>query len=320
MGASRAAGAASVPLAALTLAAGAAGLAGAPGGPDRPVGARAAASVRSGSFTQLNSRAGLAIFTAEKLAPGGSALGLVTVTNAGTLDGSFTLSAADVSDRPGPAAGLLSRRLVLTVLDVTAPDSPSTVYSGPLAAMPARALGRLRGGEGRTYRFTAALPDGGPPPSATGGDNAYAGSSTRVRFVWNATEAASPSAPAPARPPRPAAGDRRRPRLRLSIPRVQRVVGRGHLTVRARCDEPCTLGVTGTAYAGRSRWALRTAPTRGARGRLTVLRVRFPRRLVSATRRSLLRGSTVTVRLAVVARDQSGNRTVARRTIRLRRR
>ncbi|MDQ4048441.1 MAG: hypothetical protein M3131_03540 [Actinomycetota bacterium] len=323
----RAAGAAAIAaslIGAAALAAGVPGIAGGPGSPDRPAGARAATAAGSGSFTQINSRAGLSIFTARKLAPGASATGAVTVTNAGTLGGHFTLSAADVSDTPGPRAGLLSERLRLAVVDVTAPASPATVYSGALAAMPARALGRLRAGEARTYRFTVTLPDGGPPPSAAGGDNAYAGSSTRVRFVWHAIEAAgptrAPSSPAPARRP---PGDRRAPRLRLSIPRVQRIFSRGHLTVGARCGEPCRLNVSGTAKVGRSGRTLAMPPIRGARGapgRSTLLRVGIPPRMRGLMRRTLLQGGTVSVRLTVVARDRVGNRTVMRRTVRLRRR
>ncbi|HEV2786865.1 MAG TPA: hypothetical protein VGV67_10780, partial [Solirubrobacteraceae bacterium] len=212
------------------LAAGAAQVAREPRGPDASGAARATATIRGGSFRQLNSRAGLAIFIADELAPGAAVTGAVTVTNAGTLGGRFTLSAADVSDEPGVGAGQLSERLALAVVDVTAPGSPSTVYSGPLAAMPARPLGHLRAGEARTYRFTATLPDGGPPPSATGGDNAYAGSSTRVRFVWHAVAEAPPAARTPA-PGRRTSRDRRPPRLRLVIPRVQRVVSLGYLAV-----------------------------------------------------------------------------------------
>lgn len=309
---------------AAALAASSAQIAGRPTGADPPVAAYATATVRSGSFAQLNSRAGLSIFTADSLAPGAAVTGAVTVTNAGTLGGRFTLSPADVSDTPGAGAGRLSERLALAVVDVTVPSSPRTVYSGRLAAMPARQLGRLRAGEARTYRFTATLPDGGPPPSATGGDNAYAGSSTRVRFVWNAVADAPPGArPAPAAPGRRTPRDRRPPRLRLAIPRVQRVVSLGYLTIRARCDERCRLSVSGTARAGRSGRVLRTPPIRGARGapgRFAPLRVRIPARMRAPMRGTLLRGGTVTVRLTVAARDRAGNRAVARRTVWLHRR
>lgn len=293
---------------------------------DPPAGARAVTTVRGGSFTQLNSRAGLSIFSARDLAPGGSVAGAVMVTNAGTLAGRFTLSAAEVSDTPGPRGGLLSERLRLTVVNVTLPASPTPLYSGELGAMPATSLGHLRAGEARTYRFTATFPDGGPPPSASGGDNAYAGSSARVRFVWDAVDAAAPTAPpssrAPASPARRGRGDRRRPRLRLAIAPVQRVVSRGYLTVRARCDEPCRLSLTGTVRGG-SAGAQRTPPIRGARGapgRSVRLRVRIPEPMRGPMRRTLLRGGTVGVRLTVVAGDRAGNRTVARRTVRLRRR
>jgi hypothetical protein len=305
-------------------AAGGAQVAGHRAGPDPPgAAARAAASVMSGSFSQLNSRAGLSIFRTDGLAPGAAVTGSVTVTNAGTLGGRFTLSAADLSDTPGSGGGRLSERLGLAVVDVTAPTSPRTVYSGRLAAMAVRPLGHLRAGEARRYRFTASLPDGGAPPSPTSGDNAYAGSSTHVRFVWDAIAEAPPAVPAPAARGRRTARDRRPPRLRLSIPRVQHVFSLGYLTVRARCDERCRLDVSGTVRVGRSGRALRAPPIRGARGapgRPTPLRVRIPARMHAPMRRSLLRRGTVTVRLTLTARDRVGNRTVARRTVRLHRR
>ena len=323
MRSARAAGAAAM----AAILAGAAAVAGGSGGLVAEHAAPAvprAAAVTSGSFTQLNSRAGLSIFSAEGLAPGGSAVGAVRITNAGTLAGRFTLSAADVSDTPAPAGGRLSGRLRLTVVDVTSPTSPRPVYDGALSAMPVRPLGHFRAGEGRTYRFTATLPDGGAPLSPSDGDNAYAGSSTRVRFIWDATAAPAgstpPSPPAPVRRP---AGERRPPRLRLSVRRVQRVVSRGYVVVRARCGEPCRLDVRATIRAGPSGRAVDTAPIRGARGgprRVTGLRIRVPARLLGTIRRRLVRGGAVTVRLEVTARDRAGDRTVARRTLRLRRR
>jgi hypothetical protein len=145
--------------------------------------------------------------------------------------------------------------------------------------------------------------------------------------VWDAVEAGSPAAPpvsqAPAIAARRPPGDRRGPRLRLSVPRVQRILSRGYLVVRARCDERCRLDVTGTARTARSGGARGLPALRGARGapgRVTRLRLRIPARVHAPIRRTLLRGGTVAIRLKLVARDRAGNATVARRTVRLRRR
>ena len=166
---------------------------GAPGTGTPSERAQSSALSASGSFTQSNSRNGMPVFSAANLGPGDATTGSVTIANRGTLGGNFTLSAFDVSDLPGPNGGLLSDRLQLTVDDVTAPGTAVRVYAGALTSMPARPLGHFAAAEARSYRFTAAMPDGGSPPSAAGGDNAFAGSATRVSFRWAAVEAAAPS-------------------------------------------------------------------------------------------------------------------------------
>ena len=293
---------------------------GAPRGGSTDETARPVATARSGSFAQSNSRAGMPVFSATNLGPGDAASGSVRIANSGTLDGDFTLSAFDIADVPGPGGGLLSNRLRLAVQDVTR-QPPATVYSGPLAAMPPRPLGRFRAAEARAYRFTASMPDSGSPAGASAGDNAYAGASASVSFRWSAVEATSTGqAPGSTRPD---GRDRRPPRLRVSIPRLQRVLTRGYLVVRTRCSESCRVGVTGTVRLGRGR-ASAVRPIRGRRlaaRRATSLRVRLPGRVRgSALRRALLGDRNVTVRLRVVARDRAGNRAVARRTVRLSRR
>lgn len=306
--------AAAIGLATLAAAAVALGAPGVPGGGEDGI-ARPEATLRSGSFAQGNSRSGMPVFSAANLGPGDSTTGSVRITNTGTLGAGFTLSAYDVADVPGPNGGLLSNRLRLAVLDVTR-SVPATVYSGPLAAMPARPLGRFAPSEARTYRFTASFPDGGSPASAAGGDNAYTGSSVSASFRWSAVGEDGLGS-------RADGGDRRPPRLRLSIPRIQRVLSRGYLVLRARCDEACRVGVTGTVRIGRGR-ATAVRPIRSrrlAKGKAASLRIRLPARARgTALRRALLGDRGVTVRLRVVARDRAGNRTVARRTVRLSRR
>jgi uncharacterized membrane protein YgcG len=167
-------------LAALGLAVGS-GLASAPPPADVQV------ELVGGTLSMSNSKDGAAIVTAAGLAPGDSRVGDVTISNTGDLTGTFSLSKSNLVDTPGPAGGALSGALDLLVQDVTNPGAPATVYAGKLGAMGSRALGDWAPGTSRTYRFTVSMPDGGVPPSATTGDNAYQSSAVSVRFDWTAT-------------------------------------------------------------------------------------------------------------------------------------
>jgi hypothetical protein len=61
------------------------------------------------------------------------------------------------------------------------------VYNGKFDAMPASIdLGSWPTGQAHTYTFTVTFPEGGQPGSATTGDNAYQGSSTKVTYNWTA--------------------------------------------------------------------------------------------------------------------------------------
>jgi spore coat-associated protein N len=266
-----------------------------------------AASSSSGSLAVSNSRGGRAILTASKVAPGRLVAGRVTIANAGTLPGWFTLSQSNLEDAPGPNGGLLSGRLYLVVRELRGRYGARKIYAGKLADMGPRALGVFAPREARTYSFSARFPDGGPPLSPIGGDNRYAGSSTSTRYVWRAAEAAS------------ASGDRRPPRLRLRVPRVQRVLRRGYLVLYARCDEPCRVSVSSNVQVGRRRWPARRIRNRLVRqGRRARLKVRFTRRSRGVLRRALRAGRTSSVRLRVTARDRAGNATARRWTIRIR--
>jgi spore coat-associated protein N len=147
---------------------------------------RAVISQASGDLRVANSRNGQAIFQASGLAPGRSVTGTVQLSNSGALAGELGLQQLDVQDQPGANGGLLSQAVQLDVSDITG-GSSIPVYAGQLAGLGSRALGTIDAGESRTYRFTAWLPDGGEPPSTTGGDNAYAGSGLTVRYSWKAT-------------------------------------------------------------------------------------------------------------------------------------
>jgi hypothetical protein len=258
-----------------------------------------------GSLALSSSRDGSAIFTAAHMAPGHAASGTVTIRNTGTLWGALRLSASGLTDVPGAGGGFLSGRLRLTVREVTG-TVPATVYAGPLATMPARALGLLGPGRARRFAFAATMPDGGAPASPTGGDNAFANASTSVRYRWSASQADPPRAPA---------RDTRPPRLGLRVPRSQPASRRG-LVVKASCDEGCRL----TVYA----W---TTDRRGVRrfvrgirrrplpaGRLARFHLRLP-----ATPRAILRSSRRrALRVVALAEDAAGNRTRLTRRVGLR--
>jgi hypothetical protein len=140
----------------------------------------------SGTFQITNSLDGQAIFQAGGLAPGRSVSGTVQLSNAGTLAGDLGLHQLDVVDQPGSNGGLLSAAVHLDVQDITG-GNLVPVFAGQLASLQSSTLGKIAPGEARTYRFIASLPDGGPPPTPSSGDNAYAGSGLSVRYSWHAT-------------------------------------------------------------------------------------------------------------------------------------
>jgi hypothetical protein len=273
--------------------------------PARRAAPQALVASTSGSFTQANSRAGMPIFTASNIGPGNTASGTVTITNTGTLKGYFYLTQSQLTDAVGPNGGALSGRLRLTVRDVTLPGGPRTVYSGLLAAMNAQPLGFIAPDEARRYSFEALFLDGGTPPTAGAGDNAYARSATSVRYVWSAL------GDSPRR-------DRRPPRLRVSIPSVQRLLQRHYLVVRARCDERCRIGVTGSMRQGKHKAATPRIRNRRARAnRRVVLKIRIPRSMRWPLQRALMHSWPASMRLKLTARDQAGNLAVVKRLVRL---
>lgn len=269
--------------------------------------ARLVATATHGSFTQANSRDGLPIFAIGALAPGGSVGGGVTLRNTGRLAGEFTLSARDLVDVPGAGGGTLSERLWLTISEVGGPAGRRTVYEGDLRSMPPRPLGAFGPGEARSFEFVAALPDGGVPAGTTAGDNVFQGARASVRYVWNGT------APSP-----PPARDRRSPRLRVDLPRVQRIFHRGHLVARIRCDERCRVEARGRLRAGRRSFGVPRVRVNVAAKRARTLRIRIPARQRRAMLRALKRGKPVRLHITLTATDRAGNRAVARYQLRVR--
>src|SRR5215217_460070 len=141
-------------------------------GPEHP---HAVLTQASGDLTIANSLGGQAIFQASGLAPGRSVTGTVLLSNNGALAGDLNLAQLDVQDTPGANGGRLSDVLNLDIADVTG-GNHVPVFLGQLSTVGDRPLGPLGPGQARRFRFTASLPDNGQPPSATSGDNAYAGS------------------------------------------------------------------------------------------------------------------------------------------------
>lgn len=299
---------------------------------------RATATFDDGSFTQTNSRDGRSILAVSNLAPGGATHGEVTITNTGSVGGTFSLHQGAPRDSPGQGGGALSDRLRLTVRDVTVTGAPVTVYEGPLTTLDSRPVGWLAPGEGRTYAFSATFPEGAQPEH----DNAYAGSATSVAYRWEGEATPPPPAPAPEPPPaepRPEpeptppqpsppqstppptrerdGADRRGLRLRARIASGRLALRRGEIRVIVRCSDRCAVSVRGRILFGRGLGGT-TVPAR--RGRLVAgdrvaVRVRVP----SSTRLRARAGRpAVGVRLRLRARDRAGDLDLAHRRARLR--
>ena len=131
--------------------------------------------------------------------------------------------------------------------------------------------------------------------------------------------AAPPVAPGPAPV---AAGDTRRPGLRIRVTRRQRVLRRRGVIAWARCNEACRIAGTGTLRIATRRYRLRRA-TRGARlgsqaaqlTRPTRLKLRLTRRSTRALRRAVRRGRRPLARIRLSATDTAGNRSRVRRAV-----
>lgn len=264
---------------------------------DPEVGPFATVKSADGSFRRARSPGGPPTFTAAGLGPGRSASGTVTIANTGARRGFFYLTQSRLTDAVGPRGGALSGGLRLTVTDVTSPGAPRRVYSGPLPAMGAEPVGFISPTAARRYRFDAALARGSDPVPLEG-------SATSVRYVWSAL------GDSPRR-------DRRPPVLRVALPPVQRVIERNELLVEARCEETCRLGLTGTVSAGRRAVVPPIRDRRAQARRPVLLAVGIPPAMRAPVRQALLGSRPAALRLQISARDQAGNLSLVRRTVRL---
>ncbi len=127
----------------------------------------------SGSLLQSNSKSGVAIVTGSNLKPGDVRSGEVTITNTGSLAGTFKLAESQASN--GFGAG----DMTLKIDDVTGQKTVS-VYSGDVGKVPAEGivLGSYAAGEAHTYRFTATFSKEAP--------NSDQGKVAKADYEWDA--------------------------------------------------------------------------------------------------------------------------------------
>lgn len=130
-----------------------------------------------GAMRIADSRGAKAIFDAPALAPGGVAVGKVTIDNLGD-GGHLVLSRSRLAEAPGVEGTALSQALRLRIRDLTS-GGEGIVYSGALEAMPTLQLGSLPAGESRRYRFVAKLPEPGLV------DNSLMGARVRFDYRWH---------------------------------------------------------------------------------------------------------------------------------------
>lgn len=127
----------------------------------------------SGIMSQDNSADGAAILTVDKLLPGESGTGTVSITNVGDSAGDFTLTASNLVDTPPTPAFSSVLKLVVT-------DGATSVYDGPLSGATTVDLGTWAANEKHDFTFTVTF-------DATSG-NEFQGASSTVDFNWDATQ------------------------------------------------------------------------------------------------------------------------------------
>jgi hypothetical protein len=181
-------------LGSLAMALSALGLAFAAPGQERGQLAAARVAAAGGAVRIVNSREGSAVLGAAALRPGEQVSGTVRVGNDGVLAGDLVLRAGALADTAGSGGGRISDVLQLSILDVTVPAQPVTLYAGPPTGFTELAAGRVAAGSAREYALEATL---ATPP---GDDNRFQGSVLSLGLEWGATAVAPPSTPTPPAP------------------------------------------------------------------------------------------------------------------------
>ena len=147
--------------------------------------ANASNTFSSGILAMDNSLPGGAVLTVERLVPGETRSGSVTITNSGDVTGQFFLEAVEIG-----AETTLDFDGKLDLLITDAQDA--VIYSGKLRDLPrteltADALGGLWGpGSARTYTFTVTFPSAGRDANGVGLDNQYKQAVAAATFTWTA--------------------------------------------------------------------------------------------------------------------------------------
>jgi spore coat-associated protein N len=128
----------------------------------------------SGTLVQSNSKNGVAIVTGSNLKPGDVRSGEVTITNTGSLAGTFRLSESNSSNSFGAGD------MTMKIEDITG-SKQVQVYNGDIGKLPASGieLGSFAAGEARNYRFTATFAEGSP--------NSDQGKVAKADYEWDAT-------------------------------------------------------------------------------------------------------------------------------------
>jgi hypothetical protein len=178
-------------LGSLAMALSAFGLAVAAPGDERGELAAARVATAGGAVQIVNSREGSAVLGAEALRPGERVSGTVRIGNDGALAGDLVLLAGALTDTAGPGGGRISDALELSIVDVTAPSQPVTLYAGPPAGFTEIAAGRVAAGGAREYLLEATL---ATPP---GDENRFQGSVLSLGLDWGANAVPPPATPVP---------------------------------------------------------------------------------------------------------------------------
>jgi hypothetical protein len=140
----------------------------------------------------------------------------------------------------------------------------------------------------------------------------------RCGLFWD-TDQVFPGCLMPPGPPPGFDADRTPPMLKVRVPRTQRVRRLRRALAYARCNERCTVRITGRLKLGRRSYKLPSTSKAAAAGKRILLRVRLTSAAAHALTRALPPTQRATIALAARASDASKNRSrLATRTITVR--
>ena len=130
----------------------------------------------SGQLTMTRTGSG-AIFNASAMKIGDSVTGSVTITNAGTLAGVYSLAGSTTGS--APLASQLNLKIYKDI------DNGTALYDGALNAITSASLGTSLAGEAHVFYFHVTFPTTG----TDAGDNVLQGLAVSTTFTWSATQA-----------------------------------------------------------------------------------------------------------------------------------